>query len=61
MITFMIIQEIKELSSNISKKQLSDKYYQALELLTPEDLVMIRNSYAEEASVAVLPDLEHLY
>lgn len=61
MITSMIISEIKELSSNISKKQLSEKYYQALELLNPEDLLMIRNSYAEEASVVVVPDLEHLY
>lgn len=61
MITSMIINEIKELSSNISRKKLSDKYFQALELLDPEDLLMIKNSYAEEANVTVLPDLEHLY
>lgn len=55
MITSMIISEIKELSSKSSKIKMPEKYYQALELLNPEDLLMVRDSYAEEASISILP------
>jgi hypothetical protein len=61
MIAKQLIDQIKELSSNVSRRELNSKYFQALELLSPEDLLIIRDSYLAEAEVAVMPNLDHLY
>lgn len=61
MIAKQLIEQIKELSSNVSRKELSGKYYEALELLSPEDLLIIRDSYLAETEVTVMPNLDHLY
>lgn len=61
MISKQLIEQIKELSSYVSRKELTSKYYEALELLTPEDLLQIRDSYLAETEVVIMPDLDHLY
>lgn len=48
MIAEMLIQEIKELVTKASKRQLDKNYVAALETLTTYELSLIRDSYMQE-------------
>lgn len=49
MIAKQLIDQIKELSSYVSRKEIEKNYFDALEHLPVEELSMIRDSYLLEA------------
>lgn len=62
MIAKQLIDQIKELNTLLSRRELEQKYYDALNLLKEDDLMMIRDSLLLESSVIVSPpNFDHLY
>lgn len=62
MISKMIIEEIKDLSKGLSRKELEDKYFQELEKLPTVELVILRDSMiAESNAIYSYPDFDNIY
>jgi hypothetical protein len=54
MIAKQLIDQIKELSSYVSRTEIENNYFDALEHLPVEELSMIRDSYLLEALAATI-------
>lgn len=62
MIAKQLIDQIKELNTLLSRRELEQQYYDALKLLKEDDLMMIRDSLLLESNVMVSPpNFDHLY
>jgi hypothetical protein len=62
MIALQLIDQIKELNKSLSKRELEQQYYDALNLLKEDDLLMIRDSLLLESTTCITPpDFDHLY
>jgi hypothetical protein len=62
MIAKQLIDQIKELNTLLSRRELEQKYYDALNLLKEDDLMMIRDSLLLESTTFITPpDFDHLY
>ena len=62
MIAKQLIDQIKELNTLLSRRELEQQYYDALNLLKEDDLMMIRDSLLLESNVMVSPpNFDHLY
>lgn len=62
MIAKQLIDQIKDLTRGVSRKELEQQYYDALNLLKEDDLMMIRDSLLLESNVMVSPpNFDHLY
>jgi hypothetical protein len=62
MISKMIIEEIKDLSRGLSRKELEDRYFQELEKLPTVELVILRDSMVAESNATYCyPDLDNIY
>jgi hypothetical protein len=59
MIAKQLIDQIKELNTLLSRKELEQQYYDALELLKEDDLLMLRDSLLLESAIATA-DFDHL-
>jgi hypothetical protein len=58
----MIIQQIKDLSKGLSRRELEAKYFEELEKLPAKELVIIRDSFIEEAETCCYyPDFDNIY
>jgi hypothetical protein len=62
MITSMIIEQIKDLSRGLSRKELEAKYFEELEKLPARELVIIRDSFIQETETCCYyPDFDNIY
>jgi len=52
MIAKQLIDQIKELNTLLSRRELEQQYYDALELLKEDDLMMLRDSLLLESAIA---------
>lgn len=59
MIAKQLIDQIKELNSLLSRKEIEQKYYDALTLLKEDDLMMIRDSLLLESTITTA-NFDHL-
>lgn len=59
MIAKQLIDQIKELNTLLSRRELEQQYYDALELLKEDDLLMLRDSLLLESAIATA-DFDHL-
>jgi hypothetical protein len=62
MIAKQLIDQIKELNKALSRRELEQQYYDALNLLKEDDLMMIRDSLMLESDIMISPpNFDHLY
>jgi|688.fasta_scaffold1125715_1 hypothetical protein len=62
MISNMIVEQIKDLSRGLSRRELEAKYFEELEKLPASELVIIRDSMIAESSVTYCyPDFDNIY
>jgi len=62
MISEMIIEQIKDLSKGLSRKELEAKYFEELEKLPANELIMLRDSMiAESSATYCYPDFDNIY